>query len=149
MIIALLVILGALATLIIGATLRSNAANKAANNTIFLQGTMPEPLLDGLYNGNTAIRSNWLGKRFYADKNRGLNRFSDGERYEFATGSAKSLSSNNKVLKLDYNQPGNPWWLKLIVDEVSQVEPGKYQGKVYIKVGPTFFTLTYFELTSD
>ncbi len=149
MIIVGMIILGILVLGLVGASLKSIEANSRGENAVFIEGSLPDPALDGQYNGNAQNSSNWQGKRFNASEQSGINRFSDGERYTFATSSARSLSSTKQILKLDYNQPGNPWCLKLIFKEVSQVEPGKYQGKVYIKLGPMFFTLTYFELTRE
>ncbi len=149
MTIAVAIILVILTVSLVATTLRSVMINKRPENAVFLNGSTPEPALDGTYKGNTQSQTGWQGKWFESSKNKGLNNFSDGDRYEFKTSTEKSLSSDKKVLKLDYNHPGNPLWLRLIVDEVSQVNTGTYQGKVYIKLGPIYFTLTYFELNNQ
>lgn len=143
----LLVLVALFVFVVVGMLAWSIRVNGRAENVAFVAGKMPQPALDGIYNGNTQTKSNWQGKRFIASDQSGLNIFEDGERYKFKTASAKSLSSDNQVLKLDYNQAGNPWWLRLIVDEISQVNDNEYQGKVYLKVGPLpDVPLTYFQL---
>lgn len=92
-------------------------------------------------------QTTWQGKEFFATSNTGINNFSDGQRYKFKTYKAKSISSDKQVLKIDYDIPGNPFWIRRIVDELVEVEPGKYQGKVYLRYLPGLtFTLTYFTL---
>jgi hypothetical protein len=51
------------------------------------------------------------------------------------------------VFKIDYNIKGNPLWLRRILDEVVEVEPGKLLGKVHVRwiLGITF-TAGFFEL---
>lgn len=148
MIVLLSILLGLIFFITVIFWARSISVNNRLENQEFIGGLFPEPALDGTYKGNTQSRTGWQGKWFESSKHKGINNFSDGNRYEFKTSSDKSLSSDKKVLKLDYNNPGNPLWLRLIVDEISQVEDNKYQGKVYVKIGPMFFTLTYFELSN-
>ena len=121
---------------------------------IFLAGTVPNPVLDGLYYGAVPGHTvSWLGKKFYAAREKGINVFSDGkggevEQYPFVTSVGKGLHEKNlDVLKIDYDIPGNPVWLRLVVDEVVQVAPGWYLGKLEARMIPGYpFALTYFEL---
>jgi hypothetical protein len=116
-------------------------------NGIFSSGYLPAKPLNGFYQGNTQTKSDWKGKEFDSANSSGINIFGNAKRYTFKTSEAKSLHSKQQVLKIDYDQPGNPWWLKFVVDELVQVAPDKFQGKVYLRVLPgVSFTLTYFEL---
>jgi hypothetical protein len=123
----------------------------AANQKLFLSGRLPNPSPDGFYKGNafTGRGKDWQGKLFDRVHQTGINRFSDGQRFVFKTYQARGLRDGNlTVLRIDYNQPGNPWWLHFIVDEVVETSPGHYLGKVHLKVIPDLpFTLTYFELS--
>lgn len=127
---------------------RSYQANKHPDNTRFTNGTYPSTDLNGTYSGSWGENdTTWQGKEFFAGTNSGINNFVDGQRYRFKTYRGKSISTGKEVLKIDYNQPGNPFWVRRIVDELVEVEPGKYQGKVYARVLPRItFTLTYFTL---
>ncbi len=91
--------------------------------------------LNGFYKGSVGnSKSNWLGKTFFASKFSGINNFKeDGKvvaRYPFKT------YMRNKILKLDYNIKENPWWLKLIVDDLIEVKPNKFKGVMKIKILP-------------
>jgi hypothetical protein len=60
----------------------------------------------------------------------------------------KGLRDKEKeVLKLNYNLPQNPFFLRPVMDEIVEVEPGKYLGKVHYRLWSNFaVTLGYFEL---
>ncbi len=119
----------------------------------FLQGTVPKELPDGPYIGTVSgYAGNWRGKEFIRSKKAGLNRFGEGEKlerlYPFALYPAKALrDAGLDVLKLDYNVTGNPEWLKLVTDEIVEIEPGHFLGKVHVRLVPGYpFALGYFEL---
>jgi hypothetical protein len=116
----------------------------------FRGGKAPKPLPEGFWRGSVTIQQgkNWRGKVFDRAAQTGINRFADGERYPFKMYVAPGLRDRDlRVLRIDYNVPGNPWWLRLIVDEVVQTEPGHYLGKVHLAALPGLtFTATYFEL---
>ncbi len=120
------------------------------NQKLFLSGTLPSPLPNDFYKGNqfTGLGDSWRGKVFDSSTQRGINKFGDGERFVFQTYPAQGLRDKHlQVLRIDYNQKGNPWWLHFIVDEVVQIEPDHYLGKVHVRVIPGLvFTLSYFEL---
>lgn len=120
------------------------------DNQIFRAGKLPAQAPDGFHKGNRfeGFGEDWQGKVFYAETQSGINRFTDGDRFTFKTYPAKGLrGKDQKVLRIDYSQPGNPWWLHFIVDEIVETEPGHYLGKVHLRVIPGMpFTLTYFEL---
>ena len=129
------------------------------NQKQFLAGTAPNPTPDGLYSGTVPGHTvSWLGKKFNAASSTGINVFDDGkdtngniiqgERYPFKTSYVKgSRDKNLDVLAIDYNIATNPFWLRLILDEIVQVAPGQYLGKLEVRIIPRFpFTLAFFEL---
>lgn len=118
-------------------------------NMAFRAGTVPSPALDGPYRGSVPGHSvSWLGKKMKAADNAGINVFFDGDKYPFATSVGAGLRDTDiQVLQIKYDVPGNPWWLRLVLDEMVQVAPSKYLGKVNIRIVPGApFTLGYFEL---
>jgi hypothetical protein len=125
-----------------------------ANQKVFLAGSVPDPKPEGLYSGTVPGKKvSWLGKKFNPTDSTGLNIFDDGngikgERYPFKTYIGKGLHDKNlDVLKIDYNLPGNPFWLKLILDEIVQVGPDQYLGKLNLRIIPGYsFGLMYFNL---
>ncbi len=147
LIIFITILLVFVASIFIFAGLLSLKQERSHENQIFKSGTFPHPALDGEYQGNKQEKTDWLGKKFNHSEATGVNRFPNSDRYIFRTTHSKSLRSNQDVLQLNYNLSSNPLWLRPIVDEITQTEPGKYDGKVYIKLGPLIFTLTYFQLS--
>ena len=136
---------------------------KDPQNNLFLRGTLPNPAPDGLHQGIfLGHNTSWRGKKFNVANSTGINLFYDKkarhntapgssaqvERYPFKTYAGKGLRDKKlDVLKIDYNVEGNPFWLRLIVDEIVEVTPGRYLGKMHIKIIPGFpFTVLYFEL---
>lgn len=127
----------------------SYQTSRRPENRRFASGSYPQVPLDGKYRGSwLGQRTNWQGKEFDASTAGGLNNFSDGQRYRFKTLASPSIANSSQtVLRIDYNLAENPWWLRRIVDELVEVELGKYQGKVYLKYLPGLtFTISYFSL---
>ncbi len=126
--------------------------NHSPDQEIFAKGTYPDPLLDGPYKGSVKGWSgSWKGKSFESAKTGGINVFEDNgvetKKYPFHTYRAKGLTDKMDVLKIDYASGENPWWLRPILDELVQVEPGKYLGKMQARIIPGFpFTVTFFRL---
>ncbi|OGJ57623.1 hypothetical protein A2881_03890 [Candidatus Peribacteria bacterium RIFCSPHIGHO2_01_FULL_55_13] len=119
----------------------------------FVSGTIPAAMPMGLYRGTAEELGevSWKGKKFL-DDGKGINLFERGgtaeENYEFTISEAKSLRGGHPVLRIDYNQPGNPLWLRFIVDEIVSVGDNQFLGAVYITVVPGFpFRMGYFRLT--
>jgi hypothetical protein len=131
---------------------QTHKVERAANQAKFRGGRLPSPLPDGPYKGNafTGLGKNWQGKVFDRNKNVGINQFADGQRYSFRTYAAPGLRDQDiQVLRIDYNQSGNPLWLRFVVDEIVQTTPGHYLGKIHVKIIPGLpFSLGYFELTN-
>jgi hypothetical protein len=135
---------------------RTYKAEHGQNQKIFQSGTANSAAFSGEYQGTvTGYSGAWQGKSIDQTQARGINRFREGatvvERYPFATSVGKGLRDRQlDVIKLDYNQPGNPWWLKFIVDEVVEIAPATYLGKVHLHILPgVTFTAGYFTLTKS
>ncbi len=119
----------------------------------FLNGTVPNPLPDGLYAGSVAgLTTSWKGKRFDAASSMGVNIFDAGnaafERYPFQTSVGAGVRvGGEQVLRIDYNIPQNPPWLHPILDEVVEVAPRQLLGKLQLRIIPGYpFMLGFFEL---
>ena len=119
----------------------------------FAKGTFPSPVPDGFLKGTVdGLQVSWKGKKVQAKDQTGLNVFAgengDEERYPFKTDHAKGLRDPDlDVLQIDYDLPGNPFWLRRITDEIVQVERGTYLGKVHLRIVPGYpFTMGYFKL---
>lgn len=125
-----------------------------SRQSTFAMGTVPNPRPDGFYNGTVSGNTySWLGKKFSVSQANGVNVFGNNsnskkERYFFKTYVSKeSYNSGHHVLKIDYNVPGNMPWIRLVVDEIVEVAPGEYLGKMELRFIPEFpFDLLYFEL---
>lgn len=141
--------------------LRTFQMKKEPNQQAFEKGSLPNPSPDGLYNGTVGFETAWIGKKFFAQTNTGINllrgdkdaKVAGGfgptrQKYPFKTYKSNGLfDPNTFVLKIDYNVPGNPFWVKFIVDEIVQVAPDQYLGKMQLKLIPGFpFSVLYFEL---
>ena len=120
----------------------------------FIKGINPQPSPAGLYAGLVPglQKPSWQGKRFDAQTASGVNIFIDNGRqtmkFPFRTSSgAGSLNPNLRVLRIDYNNPHNPWWLRLFLDEVVAIEPGQLLGKLSIRLIPGHpYAILFFEL---
>ena len=146
-------IIGVLLILAIVGVARTWQEEHRANQKLFSTGTVPAPLPDGFYTGTVPGHTfSWLGKKFNAADAVGINVFTDGEgqaeRYPFKTSSAKGIRDRNlEVLAIDYDTSGNPFWLRPILDEIVQVAPNQYLGKLHIRLIPGYpVTVGYFEL---
>ncbi|MDD5050120.1 MAG: hypothetical protein PHV93_00050 [Candidatus Pacebacteria bacterium] len=124
------------------------------NQKIFLSGVVPSPRPDGFYNGSAFLTGSWLGKKFDANNGTGINVFADSsggqvEKYPFKTYVASGIRDTNlQVLKIDYNLPENPFWLRVILDEIVETAPGQYIGKLHLRIIPGFsFSPLYFFLS--
>ncbi len=114
----------------------------------FANGKVPSPLPNGFYKGSVSFKTSWQGKKFNAKNSTGINLINDQEKYPFKTYIGKGIADRNlDVLKIDYNIPQNPWYLRFILDEIVETSPGHYLGKVHIKLFPSLgLTLGFFRL---
>ena len=131
---------------------QTKKVERHANQARFRGGTLPSPLPDGFLKGKefTGYGKAWRGKVFDRAEQTGINQFTDGQRYRFKTYPAPGLRDQDRqVLRIDYKQRGNPWWLRFVTDEIVQTDQGHYLGKIHIQVIPGLpFTIGYFELSS-
>lgn len=119
----------------------------------FLQGKIPHSEPDGFYAGSVNfLQPIWLGKEFNAGKHSGINHWRQGKnsvkRFSFKTSVTKGLLDIDKeVIRLDYNLPANPFWMRMVVDEIVETSPQQFLGKVHIKLPlGIVFSLGYFRL---
>jgi hypothetical protein len=139
---------------VVWAQLRTWEMEKRPSQAIFASGSAKEPLV-GRYKGEAGeYKGSWQGKVIQGE-GRGANVFTrDGQEsveYPFAYYIGDAVRRKNlKVVVLDYNQPGNPWWLRFIRDEMVATGDATYLGKVHVWVLPHYyFTLGYFSLDYD
>jgi len=151
----LVIIICILGALYIAGAVRTYKMEHGAMQEQFIKGKAQGSSLDGDYIGEAVglKETSWKGKTLsHADKT-GINRIMEGselvKKYPFKFFVRKGLRDKKMdVIVLDYNQPGNSWWLKYIVDEMVEVSAEKYLGKVHVQVIPGIvFTLGYFTLS--
>ena len=141
----------------------------------FLNGTTPQTAPDGFYQGTAHLlfdqQTPWLGKSFNRLDSEGFNIFTpagasllkiltpfykrfalnnDGntDAYYFKTRTEPALKDAPlNVIKLDYNSPENPFLIRIILDEIVEIAPEQYLGKVHLKVFPNVYSMIgYFGL---
>lgn len=165
-IVAAILILGSLVTLLV---------ERSPYHKMFVQGRVPDSL-DGFHPGIAHVlfdkRVPWLGKRFDRQQQFGFNVFTPlgAKILKFASPFYRKFSVNEEnnvhayyfktwigkgkkdkqldVLKLDYAAPENPLFIRIILDEVVEIAPQQFLGKIHVKLLPGFFvTIGYFGLT--
>lgn len=121
----------------------------------FLSGKMPEILPDGFFKGTAphGYYGSWRGKKIDAKTATGTNVFftagrGEEDKYHFKIYKDKGLEASGlTALFMDYALPENPFWARPILDEMVEIAPGKYLGKIHLRLIPGFpFTLGYFRL---
>ncbi len=119
----------------------------------FLSGHIPASSPEGFYKGSQTLssRTSWEGKIFFPESNTGINRFGGTEKYPFKTYTGKGVQDTElETFKIDYQVEGNPFWVRPVVDEVVEVGPGKFLGKVHYRFIPGHpFTIGYFSLEKE
>jgi hypothetical protein len=95
----------------------------------------------------------WRGKSFEAlsaTEGQGINRvFSDRKPsrwFRFATRIEPSRAGPFDAFQLDYDNPGNPFFIRAIKDEIREVSPGLYLGQAYVVISGTPRLALYFGL---
>jgi hypothetical protein len=126
-------------------------SEQSPSQALFRQGAIPRPLPDGDYKGSVAAYSgDWIGKTFDARRAMGKNLFRSAngveQRYPFKTLVGPGLADPVQVLKIDYDIQDNPAWLRGILDEIVQVGPGHYLGRIHLRLGSMHLSVGYFEL---
>jgi len=149
--------------------------NRGRRHREFIAGGLPENAPDGFYRGTAHVLFDrpvpWLGKSFAAADQLGFNIFTpqgasilkilsplykrfglnaDGntDAYYFQTRTGPGLKDRDvNVIKLDYDAPENPLPVRIILDEIVEIAPEQFLGKIHVKVFPGFFTtIGYFGL---
>lgn len=167
LLIAALLIIGSLITLLI---------ERSPYQRQFAQGRVPAPLPQGFHPGVAHVlwdkQTPWLGKYFDRQQQLGHNIFTPlGVRIlKFASPFYRQFSRNEDgntrayyfktwvgkgkkdgaldVLKLDYAMPENPLFIRIILDELVEIAPQQYLGKIHVKLLPGFWiSIGYFGLT--
>lgn len=83
----------------------------------------------------------WDGKTLTADdatSGEGINRVQLGvsmDWFKFKTRVEPSVIDGADTIVLDYEQPGNPWFIRKIHDELREVAPGMFVGPAMWKRG--------------
>jgi hypothetical protein len=112
----------------------------------------------------------WLGKAFDSAEQTGLNHFQAtratsiwlralfpthprrhlGDRIEAFPFRNRvgpgALDPGAQVLKIDYDFEANPMLIRRVLDELVQIAPGRYLGKVLFRVGPRYRRIGFFSL---
>ena len=101
---------------------------------------LPSPLATAVRALAGSDRFPWRGKSFAprdADSGDGVNRLvSDRLRlFTFGTSIGPSRADGAPALQLDYDHPGNPFFIRRIQDEMRQLAPGLYLGQAYLVAG--------------
>ena len=138
-------IIGFIAVFVIAGVLRTWTLEYSDTQKRFAAGMMPSPAPDGFYAGSIERKTSWLGKKFYSVNSTGINVFDEKgahvEKYPFKT------YESSGTLKIDYNVPANPLWIRPILDEIVKTGKDAYLGKLQLRLIPGYpFTLAFFEL---
>lgn len=123
----------------------------------FREARKPEALPDGTLKGVPPpfYRGSWWGKSITAAESRGINLFEwsgiKSENYPFVMYFTKGLRDTDlDVVRFDYDLPANPWWLRFAKDEVREIAPGQFIGKIYFTIIPGSPTLIgYFGMNKE
>jgi hypothetical protein len=133
--------------------LRTIQISSMSDQALFSKGTVGTTLPNGLYAGTVeGPRVSWRGKKFDSATKTGINVFSSPqgsttEKYPFTFSVGAGSHDPINVIKIDYNLRENPLWLRPILDEIVEIAPSEFLGKLQFRLIPDFpFTLTYFRL---
>lgn len=143
----------------------------------FMKGTLPFEPPNGFYRGSAFLlgdrQTPWLGKSFDPANRTGINIFdprgasllkkltpsyklfqknTDGntEAYFFKTSTGPGIKDRDlQAFKLDYDSPENPFVIRIVLDEMVEIAPDQFLGKVHVKVFPGYYaTVGFFGLKS-
>ncbi|MDD5711423.1 MAG: hypothetical protein PHY31_01545 [Smithellaceae bacterium] len=56
------------------------------------------------------------------------------------------LGDGENILRINYNRPGNPFWLRPLNDELKRIREGYYLGRGVYALGGRAFKVMYFSL---
>ncbi len=147
-----ILVLGLITVIVVG-EFRTWKVQSDPRQKLFLSGHLPVSAPDGLYTGTVVeLKTDWQGKKFDATNSAGVNIFKKNdqemERFPFKTAIGKGVVDKNlDVFKIDYSQTRDDWWVRFVLDEVVELAPGKFLGKVHLRIIPGLpFAMGYFEL---
>ena len=83
-------------------------------------------------------------------ENKGYNRFLrfiEVGRFRMETGQS-DLPDGLEVLKIIYDPPGNPFFMRPLVDELRQICPGTYLGRGIYSIAGKKMNIFYFTVTN-
>jgi hypothetical protein len=85
-----------------------------------------------------------------AERGEGINRvISDRWKlYRFETFVGPSLEDGRDAIQLDYDHKENPFFIRVIKDEIRELAPGLWLGQAWLNVGQAPKLALYFGLTS-
>ncbi len=115
----------------------------------------PAPLAGVLRALARSERFPWRGKSFAAHGERageGVNRvFTDRLKlFRFATAVGPSRAGGFDAVQIDYDRPGNPFFIRAIKDEIRELRPGLYLGQGWLELrGRPPRLLLYFGLQAS
>ena len=66
--------------------------------------------------------------------------------FKFDTFIARSRAGEFDAFQLDYDNPGNPFFIRAIKDEVRELRPGLFLGQAYFKTKKREILMLYFGL---
>lgn len=148
-----IVTLAAAAFLILLGILRTWQVQHSSNEQHFLKGKIPNELPDGFYKGHArGYTGPWQGKTFSRKTHTGANVFANDAKqitmYPFTTSVGTGLQDkHHQVIKIEYNNPQNSFWVRMILDEIVEIKPNVYLGKINVRLIPFLpFSIGYFTL---
>lgn len=158
----ILTIVSIVITIVIAGAIWTSWNASLPYQTTFMLGKKPSNM-NGFYYGSpvgfvltSIVRLvPWKGKYFNITSNLGVNFVRDADNlyqknpmFPFKTYYGKgALDPSKDVFKIDYNVPENAGWLKAVLDELVEIKPGYYIGKMQYIISPgNVWTLGYFEL---
>ncbi len=132
---------------------RTIQIGKSETEKRFLTGKIPKTLPDGLYSGTAeGYSGSWMGKNFKSAEQKGINLFKKGdviaEKYPFRTSVTAGIRNPDlRVIAINYDLPENPFWLRPVLDEIVEVAPGEFLGKLHYRLLTLYpFSLGFFRL---
>jgi hypothetical protein len=148
------ILLGVFLLLIVLAFFQTYRMNKSPYQEQFSKGTAV--LAHGVLKGTADFYTgSWQGKTFDSHNQVGINNFGTGseatKKYPFTTSFGAGLKdTETEVIKIDYRNDQNPFWISPVLDEMVQIAPNEYLGKIHYRLIPGLpFTLGFFKLQKE
>ncbi|MFI5298940.1 MAG: hypothetical protein ACHREM_12660 [Polyangiales bacterium] len=115
--------------------------------------SLPAPFAAGPRRLASSSRFPWRGKTFTpkdALAGEGINRvvFDRVKLFRFTTFIGRSRAGDFDAVQLDYDHPGNPFFIRAIKDEIRELSPGLWLGQAWVQALGTTTLGLWFGLTS-